>query len=1033
MERLADLLAADPLDPMIPQIVVVPHRSLAGWLELELARRLGICANVRFLQPATLLWELVAALGLEQGEAGRYSEAPLAWRLYYLLPEMAQQLPELGRYLEPGDELRRYHLARELAAVYARYLVYRPGLLLEWERGQARDWQARLWQRLVQDSHQAHWARIQQRLLTRLEHGAGLPPAYQHLLVFGLEGLAPGYIAVLEAVAREGMVQLFALDPCEEFWSDLVSERERLRRMLVEPQLAEAMLTGNPLLASLGRMGRERLGLLLQLEALDRRPCFTEPQECSLLGTLQRELMRLQAPGTGLAAAGNDGSIQLHACHSPLREVEVLHDQLLGMFDRDPQLRPDQVLVLLPEPERYAPAVRAVFGQGPLPFQQLEQPDPAEAGLGQAWLELLALGDSRFSLREVMGLLDYPSVSTNYQLDGEDLDQLRRWLQDNGVSWGRDAGHREAEGQPGEAGHTWRDGLDRLLLGHAMPDGELCDGLLPQWGMEGENRRRLARLIRFVEALFQWQEQCRHPRPPTDWARLFGRTLEGMFRTAGPGEAEGLRRALVALAEEARLAGPGGPVAFPVVRERLKVLLASGGHRWSGPAGGITFAPWGALKGVPFAVVCILGLDFDRLPRRDRRPDFDRMAEQRRAGDPSQRDEDRELLLAALLAAQRVLYLSHVGADQHDDTPRPPSVLVGELLEYLRRGGVETGELVHRHPLQSFSPRYFTPDSPALFSYREDLCRALAGRDRGDPGERPWLAGPLPDPEPEREIDREQLQDYFANPCRALLRRLGLRFEWESGLLPEEDPFELQGLQAYALRSRLLEWWLEHGSLTAEQARALAAPMLPAGDAGELLLAGAYSKVQRIASCFLALRAGEHERMVDRLLELGPTTLSGRWWLSGGRLLRARAGRLRGRDRLSLWLDHLLLSATGQPVESVVLGMDRSMTLPALPAGEAERHLEALLALRERGLREPLPLFPESGWDLVSRPGREPAAAIRQSWQGNAFQDRPGERDDPAVALLFRDPGPLPPEPFTELAHELFGPLLAHATEEELA
>ncbi|RME32592.1 MAG: hypothetical protein D6786_10150, partial [Gammaproteobacteria bacterium] len=351
--RLAELLAmvvsSDRLDPMVPQIVVVPHRSLAGWLELQLASHLGICANIRFLQPATMLWELVGSLDIEQDDPGRFSEAALSWRLLEMLPELTREQPVLARYLKGAGEVGQYRFAHELATVFGRYLVYRPELLLAWERGAEGGWQAELWRRLVRQTGPLHWPRLQRRLLSRLERGAPLPAMYEHLLVFGLEGLAPGTIEVLEAVARQGVVQFFVQDPCEELWTDLVSERERLQRAIGEPGIAEGLVTGNPLLASLGRMGRERLGLLLQRESLDRRPCFTGPRGATLLASVQRELMALRPPGE--AGVGADDSIQLHVCHSPVREVEVLHDRLLGLFDGRPGLQPDQVLVLLPDPE----------------------------------------------------------------------------------------------------------------------------------------------------------------------------------------------------------------------------------------------------------------------------------------------------------------------------------------------------------------------------------------------------------------------------------------------------------------------------------------------------------------------------------------------------------------------------------------------------------------------------------------------------------------------------------------------------------
>ena len=41
-----------------------------------------------------------------------------------------------------------------------------------------------------------------------------------------------------------------------------------------------------------------------------------------------------------------DRSLESHVCHGPIREAEVLHDQLLARFEEMPGLEPEDVLVL---------------------------------------------------------------------------------------------------------------------------------------------------------------------------------------------------------------------------------------------------------------------------------------------------------------------------------------------------------------------------------------------------------------------------------------------------------------------------------------------------------------------------------------------------------------------------------------------------------------------------------------------------------------------------------------------------------------
>src|SRR5699024_6401487 len=78
----------------------------------------------------------------------------------------------------------------------------------------------------------------------------------------------------------------------------------------------------------------------------------------SLLQNLQHHLKYAVAEND----IKTDHSIQVHSCHSAQREVEVLHDQLLALFDKNTALRPEDILIMTPDIEVYAPLIEAVFG-----------------------------------------------------------------------------------------------------------------------------------------------------------------------------------------------------------------------------------------------------------------------------------------------------------------------------------------------------------------------------------------------------------------------------------------------------------------------------------------------------------------------------------------------------------------------------------------------------------------------------------------------------------------------------------------------
>ena len=173
---LAHLMRTDPGDPFAPERIVVPHPTIARWLSLEIAREIGIAANVRYEQPAEFAWSIMRGVVPELSREQPYEPARLRWRIHDLLPGPATEPGgrtagseppcgppgvsgadggaralegAVGGYLRDGDSRKRLELADRLARMYDQCLLYRPDWIREWESGSAPHWQARLWQRVV--------------------------------------------------------------------------------------------------------------------------------------------------------------------------------------------------------------------------------------------------------------------------------------------------------------------------------------------------------------------------------------------------------------------------------------------------------------------------------------------------------------------------------------------------------------------------------------------------------------------------------------------------------------------------------------------------------------------------------------------------------------------------------------------------------------------------------------------------------------------------------------------------------------------
>ena len=1092
LELLLRQLDAHPPGVFDRPALIVPSAAMQRWLTLALARRHGVCAHVGFAYLAQWLWQQIARVVPGVADTSPFDPDLLAWRIYAAFGDAAWTAgqPRLAAYLEHADPVMRLDLAERVAGLVDQYVTYRADWLDTWSRGERVElgadaddhqaWQAALWRRLAAEvgAPGGPPARGLAAVLATGGHPQQRSDGAAAAHVFCLPTMAPLHLGLLRTLAAHADIHVYALNPCQEYWFEVVAAR-RLAWLAARGQALHHE-TGQRLLAAWGQQAQSQLGLLVDASgdaAIDDAH-FEPLPGTHLLARLHNAVLEMHDPAPGeWPLATGDRSIEVHVCHSLMREIEVLHDTLLALFaSPEAPAALSEVLVAVPDLDAAAPLIDAVFGTAPrerfIPYtitgRARSQANPAARVL----LELLALADSRLPVSAVLALLQQPMVARRFGIDDDALAWLHEAQRDAGVHWGLDAAHQARVELPATGRHTLADGLDRLFLGYALPDdpGAPFDGRLPAGQAEGSDAATLGVWWSFVEALAALQRAVAAPLPAAAWPPLLNAALARFGAPQGNeiDEAREVADAVQTLARQFEQAALAEPLPLAVIRAALSRALdtpARGGV----PTGTLTFSNLAGLRGLPFPVICVLGLNDGVFPSRARAAEFDLVALQPRRGDRQRRDDDRNVFLDLLLAARQRLHLSCVGRSVRDNSLLSPSVLVSELLDVLVPAIADPGDsdalvlararLVVEHPLQPFSRAAFSADSdPRLRSFRTDFAAALAGvraaptaaaaavvedpaddleeadddDDRAvEPPAAPFFTTPLALPaDATRQLTLDTLLHFFGNPCRALLRqRLGLTLREADEELLDDEPLTADGRTRRALAERLLPLLLAGADPARVQALARAGTELPAGVYGQRLLDQEFAGLQAFA-----VRVAELAREPC----LPPQTASlnlpvgGVVWrldaafsdLRTSGLLRHRYAPLQPADRLAAWLHHLVLCASAPPgvaLRTTWCASDGWLQLRA--PDDAAGVLGELLRLYVQGQQEPLAFFPKSAWAYVEK-GDSVNAALGV-WRASRHK-RFAEGSNAAYRLALRGrPDPFGPglAAFHDLAHAVYDPL----------
>ena len=1095
---LVEWLANHPLDLFDKEEMLVQSNGIGQWIKFALAEDVeqggvGISANIQFSLPSMFIWRAYrSVLGDEVvPKVSPFDKPRLSWRLFRLLNGLPQteRFEPLNHFLkDDSDQQRRWQLAQQLADLYDQYQIYRGDWLNHWAEGgegvydaqnnlqtlaEEDRWQPRLWQLICDDlgSEQSlSRPAVHQRFLDACSVGSvnrsKLP---KRLIIFGVSSLPKQALEAIDALSQHVQILFCVLNPCKHYWADIIDGRDLLtaksRRQLDKPadDLFSLENPSQPLLAAWGKQGRDFVRLLDLYDesrsfqsqfGLNRIDLFDDEETPeTLLHQIQHDILELESPQyEPRVFNSNDHTLRFVEAYSAQREVDILHDQLIGALSHDPNLRPREILVMVPNVDDYRAQIESVFGRLStsderfIPFTISDQSRSSSHSLIGALERVLTLNTQRMGVTVLFELLDVPSIRRKFQFDSDSLSVLQDWINDAGIRWGLNAQHRSLLGiSTGIEQNSWLFGLRRLLAGYALGDSEGVNGVVPLSSVKGVSANAVGSLAQLLRVLSDWSRFIESNHTLTEWVERIERLMTQIFDCVEPDEQmieASLVTELKAIEERADSAEVIDPVPIHLFSQLLLDALDAPDLNRRFMSGGVTFATLMPMRAIPFKRIYLLGMQEGAYPRPQVRNDFDLMARSTlfRPGDRSRRDDDRYLFLEALLSAREALSISWVGRSAVDNSERPPSVLVAQLRDFIDAHWVCTDKtvsvldrLTDKHPLQPFARAYYDQNS-ALRTYAHEWMAVHQAK-----AEEETFATAV---QHESQVSLEDLNRFYKAPARYYFQSLiGTSLTQPKEQSLESEPFVVSKLDDHQLKS--MAWELLGYPSREEREVKIESVVERLKDLGTLPWGGFSEKPIRAIKSHLNSICRHLDWLAERYdwqpqdslklkLALHDVTVTGesgalyqlenQWvnivTISGAAVEK---GAVKHDRMLGSWPKHLLLNACLGPTTTYFIGPDAVTYLNVMESNEATRLLEALDLARRDMLESPKPIAARTSLILLTKGESQAATAYEGEF---TFNERQRE---PELAQLWESFEQICEAGLADYAERLYAPLIEYS------
>lgn len=792
--------------------VCVQTAGMQRWLGLKLSEISGISANLDYIFPGALMKRLV-----ERADSPIWSDKEeLVWKVFNQLHDIEEPVFETIREYVKDDinSIKTYRLAGRIADTFDQYQVYRPKMVKEWLSSKpATDlknedmWQPELFRKTFDKPESCKTTLFDKFIRNCQSNRVNAEQLGGTIHIFGISVLPPLFMEMLRAASKIIDINFYLLSPTSEYWGDSRSVREIRREERYRGKTAEELYIEekHPLLDNLGMAGRDFFdNLYFSDDEHEVYELYETDGDDSVISTIQNEILNLEAGNTNRE---NDNSIVIENCHNPQREVETLYDHLLDSVNSNPDIAPSDILVMIPEIEKYVPYIRSVFDN---PYEERmkipysiadisEKMSNRQAGI---FLELIRSLRGDFSLHDAMKLMSYDIIADNFNISQADLSEISETLESNGAFWGFDDEHLKFSGVDTEPTFSWEQALRRIALALAEGESMSVYSVASGEGVRFSSAEKLGHLMRFIETASSYAKKMREVSSPSGWCMMLMEIYEDfMGESQSPDESLFLTKSIGRINEEIIKSGIDRQIPFDPIFERLDKLLTEISGSKGFMSGQVTFCAMLPMRSIPFKHICIIGLNENTFPRQKKSLEFDLIAKKPMAGDRSNRDSDRYLFLETILSARNKLYLSYIGQSERDNSLIPPSTLISELSRHLDdRFGIT--DIEKREKLHSFSRDYFSGGK--LFTYSQERFEAANSFNKKE-CEKQFIEKEI-DTEEVTEVSLRDFESFFINPAEMFMKNiLGLNTKTEWSTFPETERMTLSPLEKYNIKKRALD------------------------------------------------------------------------------------------------------------------------------------------------------------------------------------------------------------------------------------
>lgn len=952
--------------------IVVQNKETQHWLQAEISKINGVSANLKFIYPSELAWQLIRLYNNDLPIDLPTDRIALHARIFDLLVLNESELSTYGLSI-PHDLNSKLNVAESISDVFDLYQIFRTDVLKKWTLHKiptknSETWQCLIWQKLTKNlltefPDLPHRSEVNDLVHELLKSDTARIP--KHIFVFGLSHWSTLFFNCICMIGKQNDI----------YWYDqqLILEHSSSKRLKewYKPKLEVQQFFSN-------------IYHNYEIES-------TKTNDCALVSS----------------------KFHIHSCYTIEREIQVLKNELLRFLDANKEYSIDDVLIMVPDFDHYAPIIKHEFEPaGVFPKIPVHIPEYLLDSSSNFLIQLFNFFQTGEKITDFIEILNHPIVRQTFDISDSEITFYVACFAKMNINYGLSKNNSE---------FSIEKGIHQLFLSFSMEKGNydsIDDYILIDLRASINSKSYITKLAQIHRILCSFQKDLEESLSLLDWVKRIHEFVLAFFS-----EQKLIVGNLEKLLRQLSLSNCLTKVPFNVF-DQWFVNHLNGVSAVSTKMGkGVTVSTYIPYRNIPFKFVAMLGLNEGIFPRITHRPDFDLIHTNPKPGDRSTKTDDTLLFFERIYSTKDHIHLSYIGEGEKGGMP---STLIQELNEIYP-------ELQHQHhSLHGFNPT--KNNSMVMYPSLETQISRIFNTSHREIDDNFTGIFNLPDTE---EIHSSTFSTFFSHPSKHLLKHiLKLNTVFEEDQPVDRATYNLTGLDAYYLKNDLIDLYKQSIPLDKYKSYSLKKGRLPRGPIGEYHLNEQDAFVQIVQE-----QVQQYLHTEEDFYELASSlhglkivgTIKN---LYGNEQVIWKISKVSAKDIIQLWINHLLLNIEKNGAyTSKLIGFSNKKKVQNLRFDEVENPSEIFNSYLEIfSTKHPskyhwscIPSLALKAIELKEHPEKK-GKAFSTIWCSNDFSSK--EDAEVYNQLLWKNELPWTNELFQHYAEIIWEPIIAHLKEE---